>query len=105
MTSEEIEAKWAATEQMLKIDPDSDFKGEEGDRLATSKCLVKSYLRGAISELRLLDKHDEKYQTPWTRNQFLWALREPVGDSKCKQAKQWWHECFAMTKKYGRMTA
>lgn len=107
MTNGEIEAKWDTTEQMLKVDYEHEFRDpdDEGQRIAKPKAITKTYLRSAVSQLRLLDKHDEQYQTPWTRNQFMWVLEDTVGTKKREQAKRWMHECFAMTKKYGRMTA
>lgn len=101
MTSEEIQAKWAATEKMLQVDYEHEFRDEDGLQVALPKASAKSYLHSAVGQLRLLDKYDEQYQTPWTRKQFMWVLTDPVGPKKREQAKQWMHDCFAMTEKYG----
>lgn len=101
MKQEEIRKKWAATEKMLKVDFDKEFHGEGEDRRADYKCLVKCNLSCAILALRTLDFHDDSYKVPWTREQFMWALKDPVGKAKWKQTEQWKHDCWAMAKKYG----
>lgn len=98
MKQEAIQKKWSTTEKMLKVDFDKDFND---DGIANFKGLVKCNLSCAILALRTLDFHDESYKVPWTREQFMWALKDPVGKAKWKQAEQWKHDCWAMTKKYG----
>lgn len=105
MTNDEIEKKWKATEEMLKVDYENEFHEKNELMIADPKAVVKSYLHGAITQLRLLDYHDEDYRVPWTRKQFMWVLADPVGISKQKQAEQWKHECFAMTNKFRGVTA
>lgn len=93
MKFEDVKKKWAATEKLLEIKEHCDS--------AQNSCLVctKLKLQIAVMYLRTLDEHDVDYKMPFTRDEFLWAIRKPAGKDKLKRASEWCHQCYLLQDK------
>lgn len=100
MTDEEIQLKWAKFDCQLHLAA-SDFSDDQSPcRMGRPRAIVKCRLRLVMANLKLLDYWDEKYDPPFTPNQFAWVLTDPVGKQKRAVVEKWLAKSSQWTAKY-----